>query len=916
MSINLNAFPRHGVKRQIKEESDEVTYIALNTEKNGGFPSFSQKPMLTPKISTHEDSLAVSSSDFVSKLSASFAPSSLRRSEERRLEQDSFKIKPTLVENGSGVGGSGLSNSVRYASNVEAVEIIPQRYEKDTQEAPGVKVVTPEKKKIVPGQGFVRVGSKTVNYYKPSSYSKSGPRVVLGNRVNMGNIANQANGRRVTPSRSPMMKTAPVRRMIGGTNAIESSSNLQRINRTPVRRALAGTPMRVNNIIRRPNGVKMSVTPTKRISKGYGNLSGMKRSATPTPMMMSRTLSNRLAFSPMPSRQRLEPIRKSYLPVTPATIQKENFGGYLRRKAYAPTMVQTLSPNTGNQVFSRSRSPIHLQKVPVFSSRRLKPVRKSPSKKSIMRSNKPVIRNKSVSPIFKSKERQRSFKKIPKYIEPHKPDPYTPPKRYKKPKITEVISSTPIAKRIMPKVSETTDIEILSKPAFFNNYQTSGAALDIEDPGQNKLSMNDAGDTLYASGKNGTSVINVDGVNMQLDNVRTDRNSTTVECVRDNQVILQEPNSNDLFLVTKDLNMLKEIKGLYEGAEQMEDFHDYRHSMDYGYLLWRSGQDNLSIVDANFFEVVQTINRFWSFDGRSTMPVAAVSDLVAEKIVGSSLAGSNDSILHYWEQTPENGKIRYEKPINQVIENMNKLTCMEVSYDESTVYLGGLATVNGSSQTPLIVACEFNPSMREITGKMLNDWDYGVPNRMVRMTGSEVLLIGCNKHVAVVEYQDGKLVQLASIPNLHDNEITDILMRDRFMYTTALNEPFVKVTEFDTGGAPRVISSGLKNDRYMDITQEKFSYPGLDDLHKVTTSVDGARLFCGGKGLHIFDTAGGRLNPIELDINKGKLNNLTVKLRGEFLRDQGNKFRISFNPRANNKQPCPTIRAARLAKSG
>lgn len=86
-------------------------------------------------------------------------------------------------------------------------------------------------------------------------------------------------------------------------------------------------------------------------------------------------------------------------------------------------------------------------------------------------------------------------------INAHKPDPYTPPRVYKKPKLMEVIQPKPFKeRRFMPKVEEITDVDILSKPDFFNNYQVAGVGLDINDTLANKLSLDDFGETLYATG--------------------------------------------------------------------------------------------------------------------------------------------------------------------------------------------------------------------------------------------------------------------------------------------------------------------------------------------------------------------------------------------------------------------------------
>jgi hypothetical protein len=468
--------------------------------------------------------------------------------------------------------------------------------------------------------------------------------------------------------------------------------------------------------------------------------------------------------------------------------------------------------------------------------------------------------------IEKSPKMQRGVPSSSGPVPQKEPEPYILPKSYKKPELIPVIQPAPVVKREVVKLNEISDIDMGNKVDFFANQKTDGVGLDINDTRANKLSMNDAGNTIYATGSSGTHVLDVNGpVLSPVSGLNIDRKSTTAECVRDGHVVLQEPNSNNLFLMDRDLNTVKTIDGLPEGGTVVEDLHHYRHSLDYAYMLWKSGQDNLSVVNTDNFECVEVIKEFWTYDNKSTMPVAAVSNANADKIVATSQSGPDNYVIHYYEDSIATN-VAYARPVGAVIPSMYKLTCMEVSYDEQRVYIAGKALIDGRSGTPIVIACEFNEILNEIAGKMLTDLDYGTPYRMKRKPGTEVLYIGCNRHMAIVEYIGGKLVQLASIPNLHDNEICDFVMKGPYLYSTAFNEPLVKTTTFGNVGG------GLYNPKspYSGFMTERFTYAGLDDMHKVTVSPDGARVFAGGRGLHRFDTTGAKLTPIEIDTNKGK----------------------------------------------
>ena len=101
----------------------------------------------------------------------------------------------------------------------------------------------------------------------------------------------------------------------------------------------------------------------------------------------------------------------------------------------------------------------------------------------------------------------------------------------------------------------------------------------------------------------------------------------------------------------------------------LEELHHYRHSLDSEYMLWRSGQDNLSIVGTKKFECVELINQFWTYKKQSSMPVAACSNRSAQKIVATSQAGPNNYVVHYYEDTPHK-EVNYAKEVLAVVPNM------------------------------------------------------------------------------------------------------------------------------------------------------------------------------------------------------------------------------------------------------
>lgn len=111
--------------------------------------------------------------------------------------------------------------------------------------------------------------------------------------------------------------------------------------------------------------------------------------------------------------------------------------------------------------------------------------------------------------------------------------------------------------------------------------------------------------------------------------------------------------------------------------------------------------------------------------------------------------------------------------------------------------MGGRAIVSGGMGEAVVVALDFDNTLREISAKILNDLQYGTPHRLKRVKGTEQMIVGCDRHIAILEFDGKNMMQIASLRNIHDNEITDFVMRGSYLYSTAFNEPLIKATKFD-----------------------------------------------------------------------------------------------------------------------
>ena len=292
-------------------------------------------------------------------------------------------------------------------------------------------------------------------------------------------------------------------------------------------------------------------------------------------------------------------------------------------------------------------------------------------------------------------------------------------------------------------------------------------------------------------------------------------------------------------------------------------------------MLWMSGQGTLTVVDLQAFQAVESLEDFWVFQGQRTMPIAACCNLIASKIIAASESNGQGSILHYVERPRTEKSAYFQIPVYEAIRGMASVSCMEVSFDQETVYLGGRAEAAGGQEgAPMVVACSFDDKLTVFSDLMLNraGIEYGTPCRMTRIKGTEVVVIGCDRSIAIIENDRGSLVLLGSVLDIHRDQICDFVANEGYIYSKGVGEPFVVVTEFADAikyidGPPVEVDDVLSaNTPYYEFRQAKIEHPALENLEKVVVTNNGNTLLTGGTGLHKFERdAEGVMLPTDID---------------------------------------------------
>lgn len=228
---------------------------------------------------------------------------------------------------------------------------------------------------------------------------------------------------------------------------------------------------------------------------------------------------------------------------------------------------------------------------------------------------------------------------------------------------------------------------------------------------------------------------------------------------------------------------------------------------------------------------------------------------------------------------------------------------MDVSGDEQRVYVCGVSLINGLAGGAIVIAANFDQHLGQISGKLLDDMDYGTPRRLKRLKGQEILILGCDLHFAILQFQGSSLVQIGALRNIHEGAVTDFVVRGPFLYSKAYGEPDIAVTKIGalgppSGGpmsprsptsprspsSPRISNlstnsnppifggvSTMPQSQYQSPTRSRIAADFAEPLEKVAVSQDGQRMYTGGRGMHILERRGQEFFPLKIDNQRSNL---------------------------------------------
>lgn len=140
---------------------------------------------------------------------------------------------------------------------------------------------------------------------------------------------------------------------------------------------------------------------------------------------------------------------------------------------------------------------------------------------------------------------------------------------------------------------------------------------------------------------------------------------------------------------------------------------------------------------------------------------------------------------------------------------------------------------------------------------------------MRRVKGEEVLILGCHKHFSLVDTEANSLREIMALPNVHNGDILDFELHNKYLYSRGQNESDVKVTTFGMTPPPKPVISRselvppvsrepkpvvLVTSKYESFKRFKIECGFItESFEKIAVSAKGNRVFAGGKGLYVFE---------------------------------------------------------------
>lgn len=126
--------------------------------------------------------------------------------------------------------------------------------------------------------------------------------------------------------------------------------------------------------------------------------------------------------------------------------------------------------------------------------------------------------------------------------------------------------------------------------------------------------------------------------------------------------------------------------------------------------------------------------------------------------------------------------------------------CVEVSLDNSVLFVGGSTEFNFEQGSAILQAVTFNKKLSYICDLKIDDQDNRFVSRIKRVEETNRFFAATLDHIYVFEFKNRKFCKLSAILNVHKGHqsISDMVISQNSLYTIAVGDNEITKIEFAT----------------------------------------------------------------------------------------------------------------------
>ena len=246
--------------------------------------------------------------------------------------------------------------------------------------------------------------------------------------------------------------------------------------------------------------------------------------------------------------------------------------------------------------------------------------------------------------------------------------------------------------------------------------------------------------------------------------------------LKDDNLLISEPGSNDLVLLSTKFEEIKRLKGIPGDTLDMEGIRSSSTSNDGEHVLWFQGGNRVSLVNTSNLDITNIIAGpgMYPFIVEYLLPISATANTLLNKCLILSLDKTQSPCFQFWQSATPVTSWKAEE-----IRQNGKLhapMCLEVSLNDQVVFIGGSDNVDTTKGRAVLSAHSFDRSLFRNAQIVLSDTSMRSIFKLRRLKEQQdnILLASGFNSISIIYYncQMDVFQELKSISNIHDGTQT------------------------------------------------------------------------------------------------------------------------------------------------